>query len=45
MRRFAPLLCTPALLALSACGDGKNAEAPPPNEATAFSWVALSAVP
>lgn len=34
MRRFAPLLLTPALLAVSACGEGKNAEAPPPSEAT-----------
>ncbi len=34
MRRFAPLLLAPALLALSACGGNKNAEAPPPSEAT-----------
>jgi hypothetical protein len=34
MRRFAPLLLAPALLALAACGTNKNAEAPPPSEAT-----------
>lgn len=34
MRRFAPLLLVPALLALGSCGGNKNAEAPPPSEAT-----------
>jgi hypothetical protein len=39
MRRFAPLRLTPALLAvvlsgLAACSGNKNAEAPPPSEAT-----------
>ncbi len=43
MRRFAPLLCTPALLALSACGDSQNAGAPPPNEATAAPGAAAGA--
>jgi hypothetical protein len=43
MRRFAPLLCTPALLALSACGDGRNAEGAPPSEATAPPGAAAGA--
>jgi hypothetical protein len=34
MRRFLPLLFVPALLALGSCGGNKNAEAPPPSEAT-----------
>lgn len=34
MRCIAPLLLTAGLLALSACGGNKNAEAPPPSEAT-----------
>ncbi len=34
MRRFAPLLLTTGLLVLSGCGGNKNAEAPPPSEAT-----------
>ncbi len=34
MRFIAPLLLAASLLALSACGGNKNAEAPPPSEAT-----------
>jgi len=34
MRRSLPLLFVPALLALGSCGGSKNAEAPPPSEAT-----------
>lgn len=43
MRRFAPLLLAPALLALSACGGNKNAEAPPPSEATQGAGPAANA--
>ncbi len=36
MRRFASLLCAPALLALGACGDpGQSTAGQPPSEATA----------
>ncbi len=47
MRRTAPLLLTPllagGLLALSACGGNKNAEAPPPSEATQGAGPAANA--
>ena len=43
MRRFAPLPLMPALLALSACGGSKNAEAPPPSEATQAAGPAVAA--
>lgn len=43
MRRFAPLLLTSALLTLSACGGNKNAEAPPPSEATQGAGPAANA--
>lgn len=43
MRRLTPLLLTPALLALSACGGNKNAEAPPPSEATQGAGPAANA--
>ncbi len=39
MRRFAPLMLAPPLLALCACGGNKNAEAPPPSEATQAAGV------
>jgi hypothetical protein len=43
MRRFAPLLLGPALLTLGACGGNKNAEAPPPSEATQGAGPAANA--
>jgi hypothetical protein len=43
MRRFAPLLLGPALLAVSSCGGNKNAEAPPPSEATQAAGPAANA--
>jgi len=43
MRCIAPLLLTAGLLALSACGGNKNAEAPPPSEATQGAGPAANA--
>lgn len=43
MRRFAPLLLTTSLLVLSGCGGNKNAEAPPPSEATQGAGPAANA--
>lgn len=43
MRRTAPLLLIAGTLVLSACGGNKNAEAPPPSEATQAGGPAASA--
>ncbi|GEN99611.1 hypothetical protein NSE01_14440 [Novosphingobium sediminis] len=43
MRSIAPLLLAASLLALSACGGNKNAEAPPPSEATQGAGPAANA--
>lgn len=43
MRPFAPLLLVPAVLGLAACGGSRNAEAPPPSEATQGAGPAANA--